>query len=367
METRNLEPHQLCRVCVACPICAGVVFGCGAISLQDGVAAQVKRSCSSNTAPVVAYTETQQRSPATMAHPQLALELLYLLGSGELTASHVQRLAGAALADGWGRNSALAQKLAGAGRSGAYSGNIQRDVLSAARAADLMAQCKPYKVMLPGANQRPFELGIFLPHEIFSSVCSTRGFENYTLSETELALHKTFTCSQRETRDRKTPTALGPFEVIPVFSVTAARQMFCSKKAGTPLGRLLHRWASHQDVCLPQPCTDVAALGVHADGSAYTSNLRAGGQKSVLVGCLNVISGRSEMLRGDRHLMFVVGKSRLCDCGCSGFHTLQGLWDVVAWSMRSLLAGVAPGQRHDGQPFTDYDRDARLAGLVLFF
>jgi hypothetical protein len=110
----------------------------------------------------------------------------------------------------------------------------------------------------------------------------------------------------------------------------------------------------------------VPIFGVHSDGVQYTSTNRAGGAKSLLVASWNVISASSPKVRNLRQPLFVIRKARLCKCGCSGAHTLDVLYTVLAWSMRCLLAGIAPGSRHDGSPFTPRDRKCRLpVGLAI--
>ena len=42
-----------------------------------------------------------------------------------------------------------------------------------------------------------------------------------------------------------------------------------------------------------------------------------------------------------------------CQCGCRGRHTLERVFEVVAWSLGCLLSGEHPSVRDDGVPFKD--------------
>ncbi len=75
----------------------------------------------------------------------------------------------------------------------------------------------------------------------------------------------------------------------------------------------------------------------------------------------NVISSQSVRLRNERQPIFLIRKSLLCECGCQGYHTLQAIFNVVAWSFKCLKRGVSPDCRHDGTPFTQFDRQNRMA------
>ena len=94
--------------------------------------------------------------------------------------------------------------------------------------------------------------------------------------------------------------------------------------------------------------------------------MRAGGAKSILVASFNVVSAGSITRKAKRNLFFVIGKRKLCNCGCSGFHTMQAVFQVLAWSMQHLMTGTAPGARHDGTPWTAEDIKFRVpAGTPL--
>ena len=120
-----------------------------------------------------------------MEHPRLALELLRMFAAGEISGAQLQRVAAAAWADGWCRGCRLAEKLATAGGSGAFSGNVQRDVFSAAKRANLMgSRAEPYVFEAPGADGKLVTLQMFLPHEqLGHAVRMAGGIQNVCFTE----------------------------------------------------------------------------------------------------------------------------------------------------------------------------------------
>ena len=188
----------------------------------------------------------------------------------------------------------------------------------------LDAVARPYVLHVQGPGQRPIEARLFLPHETFAHRVSSSG------------------------------------SLAPWLLTTEALN------ADIGLGRLLRDWAVHPNVDLGVFPDNVAAFGLHADGVQYASTMRAGGAKSVLVCSFNVISAKSPADRAERKLFFVLAKNKLCDCGCSGFHTMNDIWDVLAWSLDCLRAGVSPSRRHDDSDWTAHDRANRMtAGSSL--
>jgi hypothetical protein len=252
-----------------------------------------------------------------MATSNLGRELLRLFGRGDLSGTQVQLLAKAAWDDGWGKDDAFCTRLAHLGAEGRAPGNILRDIRRLATKVCLIdAKTEPYYVDLPdGHGQAMF----FLPHEVYPQLVAERG---------------------------------GPAP----FCLTAEELM-----AETGLGKVLRTWSGHRDVRFEGDLGDVAVLGVHADGVAYSSTLRAGASKSLLAASWNIISAPGVKDRNARQPLFVLRKARLCQCGlCGGFHTLQVLYNVLAWSMRCLLEGKTPSLRHDSSEFTAWDKRKRL-------
>lgn len=235
----------------------------------------------------------------------LAVELLKLFSQGELSGQQVQTLAASAWADGWGRGDVLAERLAKAGSSGKFQGNIVRDIMKAAEISGWRnSTAMPYRVNLPNGNNTH----LFLPHEVLAGLVQEGNGSELSLSAAAVQ---------------------GPDR----------------------LGGLLREWAVHGDVQFGGDLTKVIIAGVHCDGVQYTTTVRAGGSRSIIVGSMNVVSGASPAQRHRRHPLFVLQKSKLCNCGCQGYHTLQALWEVLAWSFQCLLRGISPSCRHDGTPF----------------
>ena len=244
---------------------------------------------------------------------ELSKALLRLYARGELAATHVQMLAAAAWADGWGQGDALAQRLASAGQAGAHRGNVTRDIVEGARNAGLMSSgALPYTVELPGGGG---PVCMFLPHEVLFHEVGKLG-EHCFLDESGMT---------------------------------------------SPIGRLLRQWCGHQDVDVGDcPLSSVGAIGLHCDGVQYTSTMRAGGGRSIIVCSFNMVTGRTAAVRHRRHILFTLRKSRLCDCGCQGYHSMQAIFEVIGWSMRCAMEGIAPGHRHCGSPWTAEDIQHRL-------
>ena len=126
------------------------------------------------------------------------------------------------------------------------------------------------------------------------------------------------------------------------------------------LGRSCQTGRNSDDVQLGALPTDVSPLGMHGDGVQYTTSIRAGGAKSVYVASYNYLAG-SSAARARRYVFSVLRKDGCCQRGCEGWHTLQKVFDVFAWSMGRLCSGVAPSCRHDGSPWSQEDRKHRLA------
>ncbi len=251
---------------------------------------------------------------------KLSLELLRSYALGILAATQLQVLAAAAWADGWGRDQ-LDERLARAGVDGKYKNNIARDIRVAVQATGLMKQhARPYFAEVAGPDGHPIRLTCYLPHEVFAIDAETCGLEPWCLSEAEL-------------------------------------------NATKGLGPLLQAWGEHSDVVGAGNVrlSEVAVFGFHCDAVQYTSSMRAGGARSVVVGSFNIISAQEQNRRAKRNLFFVLSKQKLCNCGCSGYHTFQGIWEILAWSMQHLLKGRAPAARHDGMPWTAEDQQHRLA------
>ena len=96
----------------------------------------------------------------------LTFQLLKLFAEGVLPATAVQILAGAAFADGWGSEDALAEKLANLGGGGRHPGNVLRDLVRlSARCGVQEVMPEPYAVEVPGPKGTKRFVHVFLPHE----------------------------------------------------------------------------------------------------------------------------------------------------------------------------------------------------------
>jgi hypothetical protein len=197
--------------------------------------------------------------------------------------------------------------------------NCSRNLFLIVERSDLLASAvQPYATRLPDGS----DLDVYLPHEIYPSVANNDP-SSWCLSSEQVQSDQGF-------------------------------------------GSLLREWSTHPDVQFGGDLAKVAILGFHADGVQYTSSLRAGSGRSMLVASLNVVSGKEDGIRARRFPLFVLGKGRMCKCGCNGYHTTQAIFEVLAWSFRCLHTGLAPSTRHDASPFTTFDEHVRTRpGTVL--
>ena len=67
-----------------------------------------------------------------------------------------------------------------------------------------------------------------------------------------------------------------------------------------------------------------------------------------------------------RQPLFVLRKTRLCQCGCQGYDTLQEILEVLSWSLGCLAKGLSPSARHDGSAWTEQDlQDRCQSGIAI--
>ena len=112
---------------------------------------------------------------------------------------------------------------------------------------------------------------------------------------------------------------------------------------------LIH-WSQRVGVLLDGNWTAIALWG---DSAPYTT------RDSVFLLTFTALSGTHR----SRFWIGALSKRRLCACGCKGRCTFDGIFSVVAWSMRALLAGRWPRADHLGNELTGWRRD--LAGQPL--
>ena len=87
----------------------------------------------------------------------------------------------------------------------------------------------------------------------------------------------------------------------------------------------------------------VAPLSIFIDGVQISTR-----DSLVAVTVQNLWVGKQWLVAGIR-------KKLLCRCGCRGFCTLFGLFEWIRWSLKAMVAGVMPAQRHDGTEWTAED------------
>jgi hypothetical protein len=128
-----------------------------------------------------------------------------------------------------------------------------------------------------------------------------------------------------------------PHEFYPAMIAESGHLQWCfsagdlAQDHGIP--KLLKDWALHPDVAFNGDLSMVAVLGMHADGVQYNKAIRAGQGRSIYVASMNVVSATTEQGRALRQPLWVLRKDRMCDCGCSGYCTIQELMTVIAWSL----------------------------------
>jgi hypothetical protein len=246
---------------------------------------------------------------------ELSKELLRLFALGEISATQVQSIAKAAWDDGWGRHCRTARRLAHLGGSRGNE-HCSRDLfLVAASSGILDTSIQPYPVKIHDNST----VQVFLPHEILQHAIRTEELSEWCFAPDDF-------------------------------------------EDASHMAKAMQEWALHPDVCMgDEDLSRVLAVGVHADAVQYTSSLRAGSGRSLLVCSMNVVSSSSESKRARRFPLFVLGKGRQCECGCGGFHTTQHLFEAIAWSFKAMKVGIAPDCKHDTSPFSAEELKYRIA------
>ena len=326
-----------CRVSVCCDLCVLCLCVCACV-------VSVLFGSASMTAPL----KLDRVCLVLLAmRLQLGLALYDLFAAGHLPATAVNELARAAWADGWGfadagfacrlrdaqavedavatvqvaweagcsGSSADAERIASAGSWGKYTSNIQRDIFASAERSGIVDQLPhQYCFEARGPGGTTVQHSMFLPHEtLHMQLPREDSLKEFVLADEDLA---------------------------------------------QPIGRLVVDWCAHRDVNHADPRT-VIPIGMHGDGVSYTTQQRAGGVRSVIVICMNTLGG-SPAQRKRRLMVSMLAKDSLCDCGCSGFHTLQDFFGVWSWSLQHLRGYGAPSCRHDKTPFSSWDLTHRL-------
>jgi hypothetical protein len=268
--------------------------------------------------PEVRYADGHSRPQllldATMPPNNLSSLLLRYFAKGELAGTQVYDLAAAAFSDGWGHDDPLSRKLVDVGGGGRYRFRMAKEILGLCESYGIVSQTVH-------AYQFPLSTGgtvsTFLPHEVFAAHAASNDPD----------------------------------------SLCFPPDVFASGKG---LAGTLARWATHPDVEFRGDISKVTVLGLQADAVQSTSSVRAGGARNIVVVSMNIASAGDIALRSQRMPLMVVKKSRLCKCGCAGYHSWQQIFQVLSWSFRLLCRGTTPALRHDGSQWTPHDTKHRL-------
>ena len=63
-----------------------------------------------------------------------------------------------------------------------------------------------------------------------------------------------------------------------------------------------------------------------------------------------------------RHLLLSIRKRLFCRCGCRGWCTMHAVFLWLAWTLKCLVDGWMPEERHDGEPWLDSDAGRAILG-----
>ena len=112
-------------------------------------------------------------------------------------------------------------------------------------------------------------------------------------------------------------------------------------------GRWIEEYETHPVVqgASAQERERILPLALYLDKTPYTNK---DGFLAIYVNFLTT---------GRRHMIACLRQADLCSCGCSHWCSLYPVYSFIAWSLRSLLSGVYPGGRHDGNAWKDGDKD----------
>ena len=94
---------------------------------------------------------------------------------------------------------------------------------------------------------------------------------------------------------------------------------------------------------------DLVAMSLWGDGAPFNT------RDSLNLFLWSALTGDNQ----NRFWITACTKSSTCACGCHGRHTFDAIWEVVAWSFRSLLSGTYPGKRHDDTDFGSLHGDRK--------
>jgi hypothetical protein len=193
------------------------------------------------------------------------------------------------------------RKLANAGKSGKFTTNTHRDVMTTLGVASGMSQLYEAKApMWDKLKGEPQEgsLWFLLPHEVINSQVESAS-EWFDFAEDQPGLRK-------------------------------SHGQWCARMKVNP--------------------ANFVAVGLWGDSAPYHT------RDSLVLVLFNVLTGSHNR----RYWMCGISKNSLCCCGCSGRCTLEVVWKIFAWSMAAMLSGTYPSRRHDGTMLKDMTIIAQL-------
>lgn len=151
----------------------------------------------------------------------------------------------------------------------------------------------------------------------------------------------------------------GPVPMIPPHEALA-NELAQSREPEDALRRALRdnalppAYSEHPSVVALQPGEVMHPICRYMDGVSF----------SRVDSCLGVWCHL--LLTGRRHLLAVLRRTELCNCGCRGWCSLHPLFSMLAWSFASMLRGEWPNRRHDEKPWHQGDTTrAERAGSPL--
>lgn len=111
----------------------------------------------------------------------------------------------------------------------------------------------------------------------------------------------------------------------------------------------LSAWGSRTGVATDTG--DFVCIGLWGDSAPHTH------RDSLNLIQFTVLSG----IHRKRYWICAFPKRDMCRCGCFGRCSFDAVFEVVAWSLRALAAGVFPSVDHKGVPFPDESYRGKLA------
>ena len=113
---------------------------------------------------------------------------------------------------------------------------------------------------------------------------------------------------------------------------------------------------SNHPVVVANPGIDVLPISIYCDGVSF------GRTETCLAFWVHFL------LSPKSHLVAVVRKSEMCNCGCRGWCTVRPIWEMIRWSCLAMQQGTWPSDRHDKLPWRDSDKTRKvLCGEGLGF